>query len=179
MLLELKQIAPNAAVLTRTFLEIDDTHGSETDSADEVNSNCIPEPLGNLFEPRTIDFHRQKLISYSKEVYEEYKRPYTQVHDNNWYDQTKKQGLSDAWKIHRIGRITASISKLAFTTKVESPSKTFIDIIMQYKPSTDVAACKYGKEMEPEFPHLGASPDGIVSWSCHGKALLEIKCPHK
>ena len=77
MLLELKQIAPNAAVLTRTFLEIDDTHGSETDSADEVNSNCIPELLGNLFEPRTIDFHRQKLISYSKEVYEEYKRPYT------------------------------------------------------------------------------------------------------
>ena len=172
-----------------------------------MDSNCIAEPLGSLFEPRAINFDRQKLISYSKEVYGEYKRSYTQVHYNNLCDQTKKQGLSDAWKIHRIGRITASISKLAFTTKVESPSKTFINTIMQYKPSTDVAATKYGKEMEPvafhafteyfrlhhentsvsqtglnvnaEFPHLGASPDGVVSCSCHGKALLEIKCPHK
>ena len=189
-LLELKQITPNAAVLTSTSLESDDTYDSETNSADEVDSNCIPELLGSFFEPRTIDFDMQKLISYSKEVYEEYKRSYTQVHYNNLCDQTKKQGLSDAWKIHRIGRITASISKLAFTTKVESPSKTFINTIMQYKPSTDVAATKYGKEMEPvafhafieyfrlnhkntvsqtglnvnaKFPHLGASPDGVVS----------------
>ena len=77
---------------------------------------------------------------------------------------------------------------------------------MQYKPSTDVAVTKYGKEIEPvafhafteyfrsdhentsvsqtglnvnaEFPHLGARPDGIVSCSCHEKALLEIKYPH-
>ena len=76
-MLELKQIAPNAAVLTSTSLESDDTYDSETDSADEVDSNCIPEPLGSLFEPRTIDFDRQKLISYSKEVYEEYERSYT------------------------------------------------------------------------------------------------------
>ena len=148
-MLQLKQITPNAAVLTSTSLESDDTYDSETDSADEVDSNCIPEPLGSLFEPRTISFDRQKLISYSKEVYEEYKRSYRQVHYNNLCDQTKKQDLSDAWKIHRIGRITASISKLAFTTKVESPSKTFIDTDMQYKPSTDVVATKYGKEMEP------------------------------
>ena len=76
-LLELKQIAPNAAVLTSTSLESDDTYVSDTDSTDEVDSNCIPEPLGSLFEPRTIDFDRQKLISYSKEVYEEYERSYT------------------------------------------------------------------------------------------------------
>ena len=44
-LLELKQIAPNAAVLTSTSLESDDTYDNETDSADEVDANCIPEPL--------------------------------------------------------------------------------------------------------------------------------------
>ena len=77
---------------------------------------------------------------------------------------------------------------------MESPSKTFINTIMQYKPPTDVTATKYGKEMEPvafhafteyfrlhhentsvfqtglnanaEFPHLGAIPDGVVSCSC-------------
>ena len=102
-------------------------------------------------------------------------------------NQTKKQGLSDAWKIHRIGRITVSISKLAFITKVESPSKTFINTVMQYKPSTDNAATTYrqkntsvsGLNVNVEFPHLGASPGGVVSCSFHGKALLEIKCPHK
>ena len=90
---------------------------------------------------------------------------------------------------------------------MESPSRTFINTIMQYKPSTNVAATNYGKEMEPvafhafaeyfrlhhenttvsqtglnvnaEFPHLGTSPDRVVSCSCHGKVLLEIKCPHK
>ena len=78
---------------------------------------------------------------------------------------------------------------------------------MQHKPSTVVAATKYGKEVEPvafnvftkyfrldykntsvsqtgfnvsvEFPHLDAIPDGVVSCSCHKKALLEIKCSLK
>ena len=27
------------------------------------------------------------------------------------------------------------------------------------------------------FPHLGATPDGIVSCECCGKGLIEIKCP--
>ena len=62
-LLELKQIAPNAAVLTSTFLESDDTYDSKTDSADKVNSRF-------LFEPRKNNFDRQKIISYFKEVYD-------------------------------------------------------------------------------------------------------------
>lgn len=28
-------------------------------------------------------------------------------------------------------------------------------------------------------PYLGASPDGIIECDCHGKALVEIKCPSK
>ena len=65
----------------------------------------------------------------------------------------KETVSSDAWKIHRTGRIRASISNLAFTTKVESPSKTFINTIMQYTPSTDVAASKYWTKMEPVAFH--------------------------
>ena len=85
-LLELKQIATNAAVLTSTSLESDDTYDNETDSADEVDPNYIPEQLGSLSEPRTINFDKQKLISYSKEVYEEYNRSYALVHYNNLCD---------------------------------------------------------------------------------------------
>ena len=31
--------------------------------------------------------------------------------------------------------------------------------------------------MNPDYPHLGASPNGLVECSCCGEGLLEIKCP--
>ena len=81
--------------------------------------------------------------------------------------------------------------------------------IMQYYSSTkNVAAMKWGGEKEdggrkdyvafteakhncmfvvhqcglvidPKYPFLGASPDGIVCCACCGKGVLEIKCPFK
>ena len=35
-----------------------------------------------------------------------------------------------------------------------------------------------GFVINPEFPHLGASPDGVVSCDCCGKFCLETKCPY-
>ena len=34
-----------------------------------------------------------------------------------------------------------------------------------------------GLVVHPEHPHLGASPDGVVSCDCCGLGVLEIKCP--
>lgn len=34
-----------------------------------------------------------------------------------------------------------------------------------------------GLYVNPESPHLGASPDGLISCKCCGPGLLEIKCP--
>ena len=28
-----------------------------------------------------------------------------------------------------------------------------------------------------QWPYMGASPDGIIKCKCHGKGVLEIKCP--
>lgn len=36
-----------------------------------------------------------------------------------------------------------------------------------------------GLTVNPSFPHLGASPDGVVICKCCGAGLLEIKCPYK
>ena len=33
--------------------------------------------------------------------------------------------------------------------------------------------------MKPGFPHLGDSPDGLISCDCCGSGLIEIKCPYK
>ena len=35
-----------------------------------------------------------------------------------------------------------------------------------------------GLHINPSFPHLGASPDGIVQCECCGNGVLEIKCPY-
>jgi hypothetical protein len=35
-----------------------------------------------------------------------------------------------------------------------------------------------GLRLHPSYPYLGASPDGIISCSCCGPGLLEIKCPY-
>ena len=35
-----------------------------------------------------------------------------------------------------------------------------------------------GLWINPLYPHLGVSPDGVTSCSCHGQGLLEIKCPY-
>ena len=33
--------------------------------------------------------------------------------------------------------------------------------------------------MRHDYPHLGSSPDGLISCSCCGDGVLEIKCPFK
>ena len=79
---------------------------------------------------------------------------------------------------------------------------------MQYEtPSSNLPNLKYGREMEErargsyytligpyrsnftitktglhinaDYPHLGASPDGIIDCDCCGKGLVEIKCPRR
>ena len=36
-----------------------------------------------------------------------------------------------------------------------------------------------GLHLNPSFPHLGASPDGLKSCDCCGSGIIEIKCPYK
>ena len=31
--------------------------------------------------------------------------------------------------------------------------------------------------INPQYPHLGASPDGFIKCSCCGEGVIEIKCP--
>lgn len=33
--------------------------------------------------------------------------------------------------------------------------------------------------MNPSYPHLGATPDGIISCDCCGDGVIEIKFPYK
>ena len=43
---------------------------------------------------------------------------------------------------------------------------------------TDLTVHDSGLLINPNWPFIGASPDGVVSCACCGKGTLEIKCPY-
>ena len=121
---------------------------------------------------------------------------------------TKGQTSSTLWYDHRVGRITASqIGKVVKCAEMKFPT-SIVNSIMQYKTlNPNIPALKWGRQSEEnarqdykmemeknhvdfevqkagllistKYPFLGATPDGIVSCSCCGTGLLEVKCPFK
>ena len=55
-----------------------------------------------------------------------------------------------------------------------------IDLYLKQFSSThsDVEFRKTGLYIHPNFGYLRASPDGLLSCSCHGERLVEVKCPY-
>ena len=43
---------------------------------------------------------------------------------------------------------------------------------------TGLEVMSSGLIIHTQFPHMGATPDGIVDCACCGKGVLEIKCPY-
>ena len=177
---------------------------SETDTDCENETNRIPESLISLFDPTAINMTNEELREHGKKLnsmccYTNYHKMY-----ENLFEATSEQASNKVWMIHRAGRITASI---CYKVSRMQDSESLIESVMQYKPPFSSKYTEYGKAMEPEacrsffsdeskkhenftiyqsglvidadFPCLGASPDGIVTCSCHGTDVLEIKCPYK
>ena len=42
----------------------------------------------------------------------------------------------------------------------------------------DLAVTDSDLVINPQWPFIGASPDGVVECKCCGKGVLEIKCPY-
>ena len=38
--------------------------------------------------------------------------------------------------------------------------------------------CESGLHIHPQYPNLGATPDAMVECECHGKGVVEVKCPY-
>nr|XP_012563301.1 unnamed protein product [Hydra vulgaris] len=202
---ELKEIGIDAAVLT-SIDETDFLYSSETDTAEETDETCIPEPLTYLFEPNLKKFSQEALINKGKQQFKLYKKCYTQKSFDRLSKITHAQRFSQCWKEHKCGRITASYFYEACHL-LKNGNKSFINKILQYKSFDGTIATKYGTENEgkarekyfqimseqhknfkitltglhvnEKFPEIGASPDAFVECYCHVKGLVEIKCPYK
>ena len=121
--------------------------------------------------------------------------------------ETRLQSDSNLWFRYCAGRVTASRMKAVCRTDPTNPSQSLVKTICypqsfrftskqtawgckhekaayhQYAMATrekhvdfDVKDC--GLVINPKWPFIGASPDGVVSCQCCGKGSLEIKCPY-
>ncbi|XP_065676124.1 uncharacterized protein LOC136092252 [Hydra vulgaris] len=201
----LRQSNPKSVMFTS--LDSNSHHkSSDTESGSEDEMNCLPEPITSLFDPTCKDLSQFKLLKHSKQLYEDFSQTYFEKQYNQLTKVTYQQNLSSAWQVHRAERITASIFFNVFHTNKFVLSESLIQEIMQYKKDFYSKFTQYGKKMEncakntfyevqlkkrsnfsfinsgfyvmADMPFFGASPDGIFTCSCHGKGVLEIKCPY-
>ena len=168
----------------------------------DANSS-LPKPLTDLINEECTDMKEDELRRKCQGI----KIDITQKEADLIECKTREQSKSKVWFKYRAGRITASRMKAACRTKLDNPSRSLIKAIC-YPESALFAtkATNWGCEHEqcardeyvkytsqnhdnfkieqaglfinPTHPHLGASPDGVVTCDCCGCGVLEIKCPY-
>ena len=163
----------------------------------------FPQPLSSLNQAQYIQMNYLELLaqcnSITVDISSEMAAKVEQA--------TRSQSSSKLWFKYRAGRITASRMKAVCRTNPGSQAQSLIKTICYPEAfSFTTAATKWGCKHEkvaremylsatklkhselsvtdsglvinPKWPHIGASPDGIISCSCHGIGVLEIKCPY-
>lgn len=193
---ELHNVEPDAVVLTS--MENSDTETASSDNNEEEHPG-LPEPLTALFNASYRGLLPQELHDRSKETFHRLKTKLQHHHCKRLESVTRQQSKSREWHIHRAGRIT---------TTTDNISKTYLMDLMHCTAETlNVPPVVWGQDMEetarqaykgfmakshanfcvmscglvvlPSEPHHGSSPDGIISYACCGKGVVEIKCPYK
>lgn len=120
--------------------------------------------------------------------------------------KTKNQNNSPDWYLYRAGRVTASVMKSVCRTAPGDPSLSLLKSICypekslktpaiawgleherdalktyedQYKQKHDDFKCsRSGLHLSASYPFAGATPDAMISCSCCGKGVAEVKCPY-
>lgn len=194
---QLKQICPNACILTKT--------DSDTDSASDDED--LPPILTRFHEVEYTtlpeDEFRQKCENFLRDF------TVSQNQTTNLELITRSQAESALWKRQREGRITATIAHDIKTRRDSTSSKALLLKVMKYNDTdlSKVEAISFGNKYEKvakelymqhmlykhedfklrdcglvidkAFPLFAATPDGVRSCACHGDGLVEVKCCYK
>ena len=169
-----------------------------------VDHSVLSLPLSALFDPSAMDLPYCDLLKKCEEVFKSLM--ITNEQARNIEVSTRDQAQSKTWFRYRVGRVTSSKFKAAAHTDLSQPSQSLIKCICypeSYRFSSKATrwGCEHenttreaffhkvasshlnltitarGLVIHPEYPHLGASPDGYVKCSCCGCGVIEIKCP--
>ena len=165
-------------------------------------TETIPRKIMSFYHPHYQKMSNSELQQESQRVFEGQLR----VTDADLAKCTQLQSQSSVWFEHRKGRLTASKFRAICHTSISKPSESLISQVFQQNPSPQSAAIKWGVEKEstaraeyeellkmrhsefkveitglhinPHYPYLGASPDGLTNCTCCGDGILQIKCPY-
>eukprot|EP00118_Oscarella_pearsei_P021719 m.246173 g.246173 ORF g.246173 m.246173 type:complete len:368 (+) comp40259_c1_seq1:486-1589(+) len=177
------------------------THSSYSD---RFLPKTVDLSLRNLFDAQLLQADYQPLLITCEEAYDNLSISIEQAAEIE--KATRKQAECKRWFEMRAGRVTASLFKAAAHTSKSHPSVSLIKRICypestnfsteatvwgrsqektalkQYEKETQKNHCNFavknsGLVIHPDYPHLGATPDGLVNCSCCGFGVIEIKCP--
>ncbi|KAK6186542.1 hypothetical protein SNE40_008562 [Patella caerulea] len=192
---KLRLCAPHAAWLL-----------TQEDSVPRINPKVLLPPLHKIdFNfADTCDLKSDKCVNFFQSYYE--RLSLNQDACNKIEKMTRGQQNNKTWRVARHGRSTASnfgtVCKRRQTNEAISLIKNILDycpfdnkIVKWGRDHESAARVKYFKSMKEtypnlivqlcglcvceEYPHLGASPDGLVIIDSQVEGVIEIKCPYK
>ena len=92
---ELRSIVPKAAVFTSiSKLVPEKIDNSDTDTANEDETNSLPAPLTSLYDPLAINWSEEDIKTMSKKIYERYIRSHRPYQFENLCNVTRTQSLN-------------------------------------------------------------------------------------
>ena len=167
-------------------------------------SGTLPKPLTDYCEEKYLRLNYPELLNACEIFFESLSILPEQAKEVEL--KTREQSGSKVWFQQRAGRITASKLKSSVCTDVTQPSKSLIrgicypesnqfrsratawgcehekvaldSYIKKSGHHTDLVVSVSGLVIDVSYPHMGASPDGIVNCACCGRGVIEIKCPY-
>ena len=170
-----------------------------------IPASGMPKPLTDLYNPNGMKLSYPELLQSCEQIYDSISFTFDQAVTVE--KETRTQAKSRTWFEQRSGRITASKLREVLHTDPLQPSISLIKSICypEMRLFTS-AACKYGCDhedtarlkyfelmgkvhkkliviqsgliLDPMYPFLGATPDGLVHCECCQSGVLEIKCPY-
>ncbi|CAN7946809.1 unnamed protein product [Ixodes hexagonus] len=206
----IKEHSPSAKLLRMVPSRQLDPEATDSASEDGDDPELLPLPLTSVSQEDYRNLPKNELEDILISVYD--CLMISKAEADFLERSTRKQSRSEAWHLHRRGRITASNFSRVKTLQESSSPTLLITNIMGYSTDTnmggqmppqilwgiekepvarqsfvDIEALKHtdfnvaksGLVVNPLWPYLGASPDGIVSCACCPQAVLEIKCSYK
>ena len=168
----------------------------------KVSLPTFPQPLTSLRNPANCKLNYPDLLEACDNVSIEVTDDMAQAVEK----ETRKQSKTALWFKYRAGRVTASRMKAVCHTDVTNPAQSLVKSICypeafnftskqtswgcrhekqardRYEKTvrfkhTNLQVAECGLFINPQWPFVGASPDGIITCDCCPKGVLEIKCP--
>ncbi|KAL1268558.1 hypothetical protein QQF64_033921 [Cirrhinus molitorella] len=159
----------------------------------------LPTPLSNLYSSAWLEVDLPTLLVESTKVFDDLHL--TQQQCLVVEEETREQSKSRVWFDQRAGRVIGSVfSEVAranrpvslikricyphssqFSTEAtrwgqvneERARANYISMMQDHHEDFQVQAS--GFIINPDIPWIGATPDGMVTCTCHGDGILEIK----